>query len=222
MALWEFKNNRYRLTSEGAQSLGGRPGSFLSESRILEIRDALIGSHKDDVALWAQQLANGDLSMRRWTTNMQGMIKNSHIQEYVLGRGGRGNMTQSDWGRLGHDIRDQYAYLRGFAEDIIAGRYEGKSADTIMAQLTGRGGLYTESSSASFELGFLAGKGLDPSMLSQVPGDGKTQCMTNCKCHLVIREMDTEFHVDWRLSDAEHCEDCVRLSNEWTPLIIPK
>lgn len=40
--------------------------------------------------------------------------------------------------------------------------------------------------------------------LDQVPGDGNTRCLTNCKCFLT--EADDGIH--WKLSATENCDDC--------------
>jgi hypothetical protein len=40
--------------------------------------------------------------------------------------------------------------------------------------------------------------------LSQVPGDGQTQCLTRCLCSL--EEKDDGIH--WVLDGGEHCDDC--------------
>ncbi len=40
--------------------------------------------------------------------------------------------------------------------------------------------------------------------LSQYPGDGNTQCLTNCLCDLDEREDG----VHWVLDGGEHCDDC--------------
>jgi hypothetical protein len=44
--------------------------------------------------------------------------------------------------------------------------------------------------------------------LSQYPGDGNTQCLTNCKCDLT--EADDGIH--WNLSAVENCDDCQALA----------
>jgi hypothetical protein len=58
--------------------------------------------------------------------------------------------------------------------------------------------------------------------LPQTPGDGKTACKHWCKCSLDVKKLDGvgNFNVFWRLGQAEHCEDCMRLAAQWNPLRI--
>ncbi len=44
--------------------------------------------------------------------------------------------------------------------------------------------------------------------LNQYPGDGNTQCLTNCKCG--ISEKDDGLY--WELSVAENCDDCIAMA----------
>jgi hypothetical protein len=44
--------------------------------------------------------------------------------------------------------------------------------------------------------------------LTQVPGDGQTACLTNCKCG--ISEKDDGLY--WELSSAENCDDCIAMA----------
>ena len=44
--------------------------------------------------------------------------------------------------------------------------------------------------------------------LTQVPGDGQTSCLTNCKCG--IFEKDDGLY--WELSAAENCDDCIAMA----------
>jgi hypothetical protein len=48
-------------------------------------------------------------------------LKKITIQEYLIGRGGQGQMTQRDYGIIGQHLKEQYKYLRGFSEAIATG-----------------------------------------------------------------------------------------------------
>jgi len=65
-------------------------------------------------------------------------------------------------------------------------------------------------------------RGVTYGLLPQVPGDGKTACLTNCGCDLVIENGDDNtLLVTWVLNPSlENCKDCQRLASEWTPLVI--
>jgi hypothetical protein len=54
--------------------------------------------------------------------------------------------------------------------------------------------------------------------LPVMPGDGQTICRAWCKCQLRIAKSGNDYDVYWQLGVAEHCEDCVQLSELWNPL----
>ena len=121
-------------------------------------------------------------------------------------------MTQADYGRLGNMLRNQYGFLDRFAQEIAAGNIS-------QAQIAARAKMYFASATQAFERAQAAGRGIQ---LSQYPGSGQTQCMSNCKCSLRFEEKETTWEVTWRLGVAEHCDDCVALASSWNPLVVPK
>ena len=111
---------------------------------------------------------------------------------------------------------DQYGqdYTKAAARAIEAAAAQDKPLDFVVA----RSKLYAKSSQALFW------KTSVPVDLPQTPRDGQTRCKTNCRCYLDIGyERDDDgaivaVLVYWRLTPAEHCEDCLRLAREWNPL----
>jgi hypothetical protein len=53
---------------------------------------------------------------------MRRHVKNVNLNAIALERGGWANLTPSDFGRVGQIVREQYGYLRGFANDIASGK----------------------------------------------------------------------------------------------------
>lgn len=215
MALWEWNGNtrRYRVTQEGAEATGQRAGTFVGASKQVGLRDSLIASHKDDADGLAAQLANGDITIGQWQRGMRQMVTNSHSQQYSMAVGGRNVMTQADWGRVGATVKGQYQYLDNFANQIADG-------GMTEAQIAARSRMYVEASGTTFERAMTQSR--DMPALPQYPGDGGTQCLTNCKCSWVIRETETAWQCTWTLHPAEHCEDCIELSERYNPYTIPK
>lgn len=211
--LWDSRSRRYRITRAGAEALGQRAGTFVGQSRMVGLRDAYIAQSKLRTNALAAQVANGEISIQQWQIAMRQVVKDTFINEYMLGAGGRNAMTQADWGRVGQMVRNQYEYLDNFAQDILNGRY-------TEAGVAARGRMYPEAASQAFERGNTEGRGMPP--LPQVPGDGQTRCLSNCKCSIQIKERDEAWDVYWKLSPAEHCEDCLELASRWNPLVIPK
>jgi hypothetical protein len=210
---WNQQARRYYVTAEGAQALGHKPGTFVSQSQMVTLRDSFINEQKQRTNSWAAELANGRITVQQWTLLMRDEIKNNHIAQYLLAHGGRDTMTPADWGRLGQTIRQQYQYLQKFAEDIASG-------NLTEGQIAARARMYVESSSQSFGQGHQAAMGAPE--LPQQPGDGKTQCRSNCKCYWDIRELEYQWDCYWRLNPAEHCPDCLENAVRWNPLTFYK
>ena len=217
---WTYtKNGRYRLTKAGSNGLASigvtqRPGTFVSEKTLVNVRDTWIKARGPVVRDLAAQLKAGNISISEWVLEMRTELKTVHGAQFVLGRGGLGNMTQSDWGKLGANLRQQYGYLNDFANQTIA------NPQWSEGRIAARAQMYLEASSASFEQG--RSRGVGTPSLPQYPGDGNTQCLTNCKCYWRIVSKATEWHCYWTLQAAEHCPDCVENAGKWNPLILPK
>jgi hypothetical protein len=147
---------------------------------------------------------------------MRRQTKTAYINEYLLARGGRHNMVQSDWGRLGGLLKRQYEYINNFARDIDAGKVSGGQIRTrarmyvngASGQIRTRARMYVNGATQAFERAKAESHGLP--RLSQYPGDGQTVCRSNCQCGLHYVEHDDRWDVFWRLGVAEHCPDCIR------------
>ena len=159
-----------------------------------------------------RDLYAGKVNQQQWTLNAREQIKRTFIAQYMLGRGGRGSMTQADWGRCGAVLKKQYGFLARFEQDLI----DGKLSE---AQAKARLRMYFKASTQAYEQGKAHAQGVPT--LPAYPGDGQTVCMSNCQCHWEIEEGDDEWLCTWTLGAAEHCPDCVANADKWNPLRIP-
>jgi len=179
---------------------------------------------KQDAADLAKRLHAGELSVLEWRTEMRQAVKDLHVMALVISRGGeQGNVTQSEWGRVGRYLRDQYGYLDNFAHQL---QQRAEMATLGLANLQSQGYIATRSSLYGGNALASFWRGVTYGLLPQVPGDGKTRCKTNCGCRLEIEAGDTPdiLLVTWVMDPAlENCEDCTRLAAEWNPytLILP-
>ena len=215
MPLWAYdtRSNRYRVTAEGAQQLGRKAGTYISDRQIVAARDTWIDVAKQRTDSLASQYSRGQISIEQWREGMRQEIRINHINEYMLGHGGRNSMTPADWGRVGQRVQVQYRYLDGFVNDIVAG-------NLTDAQIAARARMYVEASSAAFEQGNVLARGAPA--LPAYPGDGSTQCLSNCKCHWRIQETPREWRCTWVISPVENCDDCLERARTWAPLVIAK
>ncbi len=131
-------------------------------------------------------------------------MKGEYIRQYLLGIGGADKMTASDWGSIGGMLREQYRYLKGFADSLV-----GLSERQIAARIA----MYINSAREAFERAKRKAasgatqerwvmdpeaehcvdcvdydsQGWQPIGTFPFPGDGSTECLTNCRCHKEYR-----------------------------------
>jgi hypothetical protein len=196
--------NRYRDTSTGR---------FVSMLDINVLVTQSIAAAADRTGALAALVANGSISAETFTAQFRDQVKQEFLRQAMLGKGGREAMTSRDWGIVGRQLRDQYVYIDGFAADIANGRYTDSEA-----ALRYRMDMYFESARQSFNRMRLEAHNIRG--LPQIPGDGKTACLTKCQCTLEIVQMPNGALIYWRMNaKALHCADCPSLAAKWNPLI---
>lgn len=164
------------------------------------------------------RLIDEEITLDEWHSQMKALIRESHVQHFITGKGGdKTTILEGDYGQLGTPAREQYRYLKDFAQAIYDKNQAGKDINFAI----NRSKLYMRTCQASFW------RGAVPVSLPQVPKDGGTKCRSNCKCHLDIKYEKDENGKDiavlvfWELASAEHCSDCITLNREWNPLRLP-
>ena len=185
--------------------------------KLLEIRRK---AFDEAVERLAGQWGRGEISLVQWRSAMQREIRDLHRTALLVARGGEWeSITFAEWGRLGGNLRIQYRYLNNYAQ-AIKDRSEaallGVGEPFSEQYLAWRSKLYGGNANASYWRGVVYG------LLPQVPGDGQTQCKTNCQCRLRIEDGDEPgvLFVYWELGPVEHCPDCVVLAAEWNPYVL--
>jgi len=116
------------LTSQfGWNEVAGRyidlsTGKFVP---FLDVRDALdIVADASGARMNAltDQLIGEQISLAEWQIGMMEEIKISHTAAAASARGGWAQLSPADWGATGRMIRDQYDFLRNFANEIASGK----------------------------------------------------------------------------------------------------
>lgn len=161
---------------------------------------------------FAEYLAQGGWAANDFRDRFREELKRLYIDQYLIGIGGRSQMTPEDWGSVGGMLADQYRYLEGFIAEIAGGNLS-------EAQILSRARMYLNSVREAFERAHArnaekggmseekwiidpaaencpdclvnAAQGWQPVGTFSFPGDGSTQCLTNCHCHKVYRNPDT-------------------------------
>ncbi len=110
--LFNPKTQRYHY-KQGA----GR-GQFVPATAIKFMMERNIEATQGDIKTIGELLVNGKISLSTWEEMTAIALKNLHIQSYLLGRGGKGSMSQRDYGLIGNRLKKEYKYLREFAKEI--------------------------------------------------------------------------------------------------------
>lgn len=162
-----------------------------------------------------EQLTAGEITLQEWQIEMRSELRRMNALMLITGAGGdKDNVDPNDWLRLGPELKKQYEFLENFAKDISSGK-------TVGYGIQDRAALYARSTYASFW------REAVPVDLPAVPGDGSTQCLTNCLCQWQIEYEYTRTGrvkavlATWKLDGGEHCKDCEKRAEDWNPLRIP-
>ena len=201
---YDDASHRYRNTETGR---------YIGKTQLLELRDTFVESQRTLMDGYAARVASGDWTVQQWKLETWETLKDTYIDEYAAGRGGKHILTQQDYGSIGGMLSSQSDYFNKFADAVARG-------DLSEAQIRMRAKMYIDSATQSFERGRSRAQGVP--VLPAYPGDGSTICKGNCKCHWDIRETETTWDAYWTLGVAEHCEDCVDRASRWAPYQIAK
>lgn len=169
--------------------------------------DAIETLYNESAGRLNEKLVEGSIGVDSWLEAMRKEVSAGHVSAYVAGRSGAwSSISFSEWGRTGARIKRQFQFLKGFADEI---RRKGVDAFSL-DYLNNRTGLYGSNMRESLEAGNLQDRGVDPSILPAMPGDGTTKCLVRCKCRWTVRGAGRDrYLISWRLGSAEHCRTCL-------------
>jgi hypothetical protein len=191
----------------GAARYTGPTGRFVARDDVRHAFDRVIERAGERMRRATDQMRGGELTLRQWQELMRSELKSLHLQSAAAARGGFGQLTQRDYGRVGRELRSQYEYLHEFTKDLRAGR-----APTD-GRVLGRAELYAKSARAAYheaheqqsldEAGYTEERSLlhaaehcvqciDQAALGWVPRGtlvpiGRRQCLGNCRCTMRYR-----------------------------------
>jgi hypothetical protein len=202
---WDASAHRYR---------NAKSGQWVSQTTVTNLRDDFAAAQRGWADQLAHMLADRQWTVNRWELEIRSRLKSLYVGEYMLGRGGKNAMTSSDYGRVGQLLREQYAFLRGFALEVQAGTMS-------EAQIAARTHLYHKSSVRAFETGKVASYSATLT-LPAMPGDGQTPCLANCHCRWRITETKKAWRAYWIRTGKETCIGCIGRSVLYNPYTVQK
>jgi hypothetical protein len=164
--------------------------------------DGRINKLGAELRRFTRMLSTGDITLDQWQGSVREALKLVHVQAAIIGNGGRETMGAAEWGRIGQRLRVEYAFLQGFARDLLDGRVSYPMA-------AARIGLYAQSVRANYWEGVAirsekqgyslmrrildsqakhcqscldyAARGVVPINSVPLPGQ-RCECRANCRC----------------------------------------
>ena len=112
-------------------------GRFIPFSQVRDALESVMDASAVRMNTITQQLVDRQISLAEWQSGMMEQIKLSHTAAAAASRGGWAQMTQADWGAAGQMIREQYDFLRNFANHIANGTQALDGRALVRADLYG-------------------------------------------------------------------------------------
>ena len=132
--VWNQLTKRYR---------NAKTKKTVTSNTILQLRDDFVDTMRDFSKL-TDDLVNSRITVQEWVFEMRKRVRDVNNAEYMLARGGRNAMFQTDLDALTEIIKDQYGYLQKFGEEVRAGNLSA-------SQIRARSELYMEASTRAHE-----------------------------------------------------------------------
>lgn len=174
-----FKPNpltpQYLWNERAAQYSDRKTGRFVSRQAVRDQLDKVIDASSQVMRAISQQLRDGDIGLAEWQLEMMQQIKTTHLAGAAMQRGGWQQMTQADFGRVGQIVRNEYGFLRNFAEQIAIGKQK------LDGTLTRRAALYGQQGRPTYLIFWdstAAQRGFDEERSILQPAEHCTECIS--------------------------------------------
>lgn len=194
---------------------------FVAFSKVRDALESVMDASGIRMNMLTQQLVDSGLSLAEWQSGMMEQIKLAHTAAAAASRGGWAQMSQADWGAAGRLIREQYSFLRGFANQIANGE------QLLNGTMLVRADLYANAVRGTFEEmrrryerlmngveeearilgeadhcdGCLEQASLGWQPIGTLDPIGAEECLTRCHCSFAYRKRGPDG--EWEVSDAE-------------------
>ena len=201
--VWNQLTKRYR---------NSKTKKTITSNTVLQLRDDFVDLKRDFSKL-TDNLVNSRITVQEWVFEMRKRVRDVNSAQYMLARGGRNAMFQTDLDALSEIIKEQYDFLQQFGEEVRAGNLSAN-------QITARSELYMESSTRAHEQAKAASFDI---VLPEYPADGNQICKARCRCRWEINEKKDVIEAYWLLNvAAKHCDTCLSNAAKWAPYTIQK
>jgi hypothetical protein len=172
--------------------------------------DRLIERLSQSVALLMEGLENGRLDVNEWREAMERELLRYYTAAYMTGQDSP-DLTTEARSVIRNYVNTQIKYLDNFALVI-------QTAEAFEQGWKARAEMYANGIKAPYWQGRVKVLAL-PAM----PGDGTTQCLTNCGCEWDIQVVDEDkgdYDAYWVRGKQDSCQTCLEREAQWNPLQI--
>lgn len=199
---WDQQSRRYR---------SGDTGRFIGRDAITGLLEQRVDSAEARMGRLAAAYHAGEITPAVWAVQMREEVKNLHLQNIALAKGGWDRLTQQDYGRVGAAVKAIYPKIAGSAADVQAGTVSLPQMQTRIADYIGsarrlyyqaeREGLPSEAGMVTIERRHLdpaaqhcgdcidyAAKGWQPVGTLPAPGQA-CRCGGRCRCSIEYRSV---------------------------------
>ncbi len=204
--VYELATAPYGWDTPAARYRSGETGRFVSDSVIRGDLERFNNVVRDELTDLTQRWADGNITLEQWQNRITNQLRDSWRWNAMAGRGGKSQMTQEDWGRMGGRMRFEYDRLNRLAIEM-------KAEMLTPAQVQARMGLFAQAARVGYYDGVTAAKeatgftemrrvlnpaehcedcegyeaqGWVPIGALPMPGEASA-CMRNCKCTVEYR-----------------------------------
>jgi hypothetical protein len=170
-----YRQPQWSFDTRTARYRNASTGRFLSQRDALQLTERSIAAASRELETQVVALAQGVTSLGDWQRSLALLLKQLHLGQFILGRGGIAHTTPADFLEVGRILKDEYRYLEGFGRDLAAGRLS-------VAQARARARLYLAKSRLSFWAGQRQAQAQGPLPVemrrSLAPVEHCTECIT--------------------------------------------
>ena len=199
--VWNQLTKRYR---------NSKTKKTLSSNTVLRLRDDFVDEMRDFSKL-TDDLINSRITVQEWVLEMRKRVRDVHAAQYMLARGGRNAMFQTDLDALSEIIKEQYDFLQKFGQEVRAGNLSA-------SQIRSRSEMYMETATRSHEQAKAASYDI---VLPEYPADGSQNCRARCRCRWEINILEDKVEAYWLMNvAAKHCDTCLSNAAKWAPYTV--
>jgi len=200
---WDARAGRYADT---------KTGKYVAFRAVKDELGKVQEQSSANMRVISERLQAGQINLTEWRAQMAQEIKTAHGAAAAAAKGGWAQMSQSDWGYVGSQVRKQYEFLDNFARQISTGEQPLNGRFLVRAEMYGDAAAatfeqerrrYQETSNLMTEerrvttakescpdCAEWAGWGWRP--IGTLPRIGASICRVNCQCHFEYRRAEAD------------------------------